>query len=180
MIFRKIPLKGAFIIELEKNADNRGFFSRTWCQKEFQAHGLNTNIAQCNLSFSAKKGTLRGIHYQIPPFDETRLVRCTRGAIYDVIIDLRPDSATYAQWVYTELTAENYKMLYVPENFAHGFQTLEDNTEITYQVSQFYTPDSERGIRWDDPAFNFKWPIEVQVISDKDKSWPDYEKINSL
>ena len=174
MIFTETKLKGAYVIEIEKLKDNRGFFARAWCQNEFKAHGLTSRVVQVNVSSNKKKGTLRGMHYQLSPYEETKLIRCTRGAIYDVIIDLRPSSPTYAQWIGVELTEENYKMLYVPENFAHGFQTLEDDTEVTYQVSQFYMPGSESGIRWNDPAFSIDWPIQVQVISDKDKSWPDY------
>lgn len=174
MLFTETHLKGAFIIEIEKLDDNRGFFARSWCRNEFNAHGLASSVVQANVSSNKKKGTLRGMHYQLAPHEETKLVRCTRGAIYDVIVDLRPASPTYARWVGVELTAENYRMLYVPENFAHGFQTLEDDTEVTYQVSQFYAPGSESGIRWDDPAFSIEWPIEVRVISDKDKRWPDY------
>ena len=174
MIFHETGLKGAFVIEIEKLKDHRGFFARGWCQKEFEAHNLISIIRQANVSHNKTKGTLRGMHYQISPYEETKLVRCTNGAIYDVIIDLRPGSPTHAQWIGIELTAGNYKMLYVPESFAHGFITLEDNTEVTYQVSQFYTPGSERGIRWDDPGFSIHWPIEARVISDKDKSWPDY------
>lgn len=174
MRFTEVHLKGAYIVELEKLSDERGFFARSWCQNEFERHGLKPIVVQANVSFNKKKGTLRGMHYQISPYEETKLVRCTRGAIYDVIIDLRPDSHTYKQWAGVELTADNYKMLYVPENFAHGFQTLQDNTEVTYQVSQFYAPGSEKGIRWEDRAFGIEWPLEVQVISDKDKSWPDY------
>lgn len=174
MLFSETQLKGAYIIEIEKLEDNRGFFARSWCQKEFEAHGLNPRIVQANVSYNKRKGTLRGMHYQKTPYEETKLVRCTKGAIYDVIIDLRPTSTTYGQWIGVELTKDNYKMLYVPENFAHGFQTLEDDSEAIYQVSQFYTPGAESGIRWDDPAFNIDWPIGVQVISDKDKSWPDY------
>jgi dTDP-4-dehydrorhamnose 3,5-epimerase len=174
MNFKETALRGAFIIEIEKKVDERGFFARAWCRKEFEKHGLNTQVVQANVSFNNKKGTLRGMHYQAAPYGEVKLVRCTQGAIYDVIIDLRPDSPTYKQWIGVELTSENYKMLYVPENFAHGFQTLEDNTEVTYQVSQFYSPGSERGARYNDPAFGIQWPVEVRVISDKDKSWPDY------
>jgi dTDP-4-dehydrorhamnose 3,5-epimerase len=174
MIFVETMLKGAFFIEIEKREDHRGFFARSWCRKEFEEHGLSTLPVQANVSFSAQKGTLRGMHYQMAPFEESKLVRCTRGAIYDVIIDLRPDSPTYKKWIGVELTSDNYKMLYVPEKFAHGFQTLEDNTEASYQVSQFYSPGSERCIRWNDPTFNIQWPLEVQVISDKDKNCPDY------
>lgn len=174
MIFQETELKGAFIIEIEKIQDNRGFFARSFCQREFEKHGLNTQVVQANVSYNRNEGTLRGMHYQAAPYGEVKLVRCTQGAIYDVIIDLRPDSPTYKQWIGVELTSENYKMLYVPENFAHGFQTLEDNTGVTYQVSQFYSPGSERGARYNDPAFGIQWPVEVRVISDKDKSWPDY------
>ncbi|MCL4475996.1 MAG: dTDP-4-dehydrorhamnose 3,5-epimerase [Nitrospirae bacterium] len=174
MIFTETRLKGAYIVELEKRADERGFFARTWCKKEFDAHGLPSQMAQANVSSNKKKGTLRGMHYQMTPHEETKLVRCTRGAIYDVIIDLRPNSSTYKEWIGVELTSENYKMLFVPENFAHGFQTLEDNTEVIYQVSQFYSPGSERGARYNDPAFGIRWPAQVHVISDKDKNWPDY------
>jgi dTDP-4-dehydrorhamnose 3,5-epimerase len=175
MIFTETKLKNAFVIEIQKFEDNRGFFGRTFCQKEFEKFGLNTDVRQANVSFNLKKGTLRGMHYQADPYGEVKLVRCTRGAIYDVIIDVRPESATYKQWVGVELRADNYTMLYVPEGFAHGFQTLEDNTEVIYQVTQFYTPGSERGIRYDDPAFSIVWPVEVQVISDKDRNWPDYK-----
>jgi dTDP-4-dehydrorhamnose 3,5-epimerase len=175
VIFTETELKGAYIIEIEELKDHRGFFARSWCQNEFKDHGLTTRIAQANVSYNKKMGTLRGMHYQLSPYEETKLVRCTRGGIYDVIIDLRPASPTYTQWVGVKLTAESYKMFYVPENFAHGFITLEDDTEVTYQVSQFYTPGSERGMRWDDPALSIDWPIDVQVISDKDKSWPDYK-----
>ena len=174
MIFHQTELKGAFIIEIEKLKDHRGFFARAWCQQEFEEHQLVSRVRQSNVSYNKTKGTMRGMHYQISPYEETKLVRCTKGAICDVIIDLRASSPTYAQWISAELTAENYRMLYVPENFAHGFITLKNDTEVTYQVSQFYTPGSERGIRWDDPTFSIDWPIEVKVISDKDRNWPDY------
>jgi dTDP-4-dehydrorhamnose 3,5-epimerase len=174
MIFAKTKLEGAYIIELEKKYDMRGFFARVWCQNEFTVQGLIARLVQINISFNKNQGTLRGMHYQVTPFAESKLVRCTRGGIYDVIIDLRPPSSTYKQWIGVELTADNYKMLYVPEGFAHGFQTLEDHTEVTYQVSQFYAPQAERGVRYDDPAFGIVWPLDVQVISDKDSHWPDY------
>jgi dTDP-4-dehydrorhamnose 3,5-epimerase len=174
MIFTETKLKGAFVIEVQKFEDDRGFFGRTFCQKEFEKAGLNPNVAQANVSFNRKKGTLRGMHYQAAPHGEIKLVRCTRGAIYDVIIDVRPDSPTYKQWVGVTLKEGAYTMFYVPEGFAHGFQTLEDETEVIYQVSQFYTPGSERGIRYNDPVFRIDWPLDVQVISDKDRSWPDY------
>jgi len=175
MIFKETRLKGAFIIELEQLKDERGFFARAWCQKEFEAHGLTPRLVQCNISFNKRRGTLRGMHYQAAPYEEAKLVRCTRGAVYDVIIDLRPDSPTYKQWIGVELTADNRRMLYVPEGFAHGYQTLTDNAEVFYQVSQFYSPESERGVRWNDPAFGIEWPeADVRIISAKDQSWPDY------
>jgi dTDP-4-dehydrorhamnose 3,5-epimerase len=174
LIFTETKLKGAYLIEVQKLEDDRGFFGRTFCQKELGQLGLNPNVVQANVSNNKKKGTLRGMHYQMVPYSEVKIVRCTRGAIYDVIIDMRPESPTYKQWIGAELTGENYTMLYVPENFAHGFQTLEDDTEVIYQVSQFYTPGSEHGIRYDDSAFRIDWPLEVRVISDKDRSWPDY------
>jgi dTDP-4-dehydrorhamnose 3,5-epimerase len=174
MKFTETKLKGAFVVEIEKLIDERGFFARSWCRKEFEAHGLTARVVQANVSSNRKKGTLRGMHYQIAPYQECKLIRCTRGAIYDVIIDLRPDSPTYKQWTGVELTADNYNMFFVPEGFGHGFQTLTDETEITYQVSQFYTPGSEKGIRFDDPAFNIEWPLEVNTISDKDRTWPGF------
>ena len=174
MIFTETKLKDAYIIDINKLEDQRGFFARGWCQREFEEHGLIPTVVQANISYNKKKGTIRGMHYQVSPYEETKLVRCTRGALYDVIIDLRPDSPTYKQWLGVELTAENYKTLYVPKGFAHGFITLVDNTEAYYQVSQFYTPGAEQGIRYDDPAFGIEWPVEVQVISDKDKNWNNY------
>lgn len=174
MIFKETRLKGAFIIELERREDERGFFARSWCQHEFEDHGLNPAAAQCNISFNKKKGTLRGMHYQAKPDEEARLVRCTSGSIFDVIIDLRPDSPTFKQWTGEELTSDNYRMFYVPEGFAHGFLTLKDQTEVFYQMSQFYASASARGVRWDDPAFGIRWPISVQVISERDKSYPDF------
>ena len=176
MKFSETKLKGAFVVEIEKLTDDRGFFARSWCEKEFEAQGLTTRVVQANVSYNLKKGTLRGMHYQIAPYQECKLIRCTRGAIYDVIIDLRTGSPTYKQWTGVELTADDYTMFFVPRDFAHGFQTLIDESEITYQVSQFYTPGSERGIRFDDPAFNIQWPLEVSVISDKDRTWPDFEE----
>ncbi len=175
MIFKETKLKGAYIIEIEKLEDERGFFARAWCKKEFEKHNLISRLVQANVSFNKKMGTLRGMHYQLAPYEETKLVRCTRGAIYDVIIDLRPDSNTYGQWMSVELTSENYKMLYVPENFAHGFLTLEDDSAVSYQVSEFYSPGSEHGIRYDDPVFRIDWPLEVTVISEKDKSCTDFQ-----
>lgn len=174
MIFQETPLKGAFVLELKKLEDDRGFFARSYCQKEFEEHGLVPRIVQANVSYNIKKGTLRGMHYQIHPYEETKLVRCTCGAIYDVIIDLRKSSPTYRQWFGIELTAENRKMLFVPESFGHGFQTLKEDTEVTYMVSQFYAPGAERGIRWNDPSFGIQWPTGVEVISPKDAHWEDY------
>ena len=174
MIFTETRLQDAYIIDVEKRADHRGFFARMWCQHEFGEHGLVTDLVQANLSFNKQRGTLRGMHYQVHPYAETKLVRCTRGAIYDVIVDLRPDSPSFKQWIGVELSAINYRMLYVPEGFAHGFQTLEDNVEVTYQVTEFYTPDAEGGVRYNDPAFGIMWPLEVTNISEKDRYWPDY------
>ena len=174
MIFKETSLKGAYIIELEKIEDSRGFFSRVWCKREFEEKGLDSYVAQSNLSFNNQAGTLRGMHFQVSPFEETKLVRCTRGRIYDVIIDMRPESPTYNQWTAFELTEDNYKMLYIPKDFAHGYQTLEHNSEIYYQVSQFYSPGSESGIRHNDPSLNIEWPLDVSAISDKDRNWPDY------
>ncbi len=174
MIFTPTKLQGAYILEVKKIEDERGFFGRSWCKRELEEHGLNANVVQANVSYNKVKGTLRGMHFQKAPHQETKLVRCTRGAIYDVIIDLRPDSPTYKQWIGVELTESNYRMLFVPEDFAHGFITLEDNTEVTYQVTQYYTPGAEGGIRWNDPAFQIAWPIEPVVVSGKDQAHPDF------
>ncbi len=174
MIFHQTALAGAYLIDLERRVDSRGFFARSWCRREFEAHGITAQPVQTNLSFNRQRGTLRGFHYQAAPHGEAKLVRCSRGAIHDVIIDLRPDSATYGRHIAVELTAESYRMLFVPEGFAQGFQALCDDTEVVYQVSQFYTPEAERGIRHDDPAFNIRWPLPVTVISDKDRGWPDF------
>jgi dTDP-4-dehydrorhamnose 3,5-epimerase len=174
MIFSKTKLRDSFIIEVERLEDDRGFFARGWCKREFESHALVSRLVQANMSLNKKKGTLRGMHYQIAPYEETKLVRCTRGSVYDVIIDLRPDSSTYKDWLAVKLSADNHRMLYVPEGFAHGYLTLEDDTEVFYHVSEFYTPTAERGVRYDDPAFDISWPLKVQVISDRDKRWPDY------
>jgi dTDP-4-dehydrorhamnose 3,5-epimerase len=175
MIFKETAVKDAFVIEIEKRTDDRGFFARTWCKNEFEKHGLNTNLVQVNIAYNKKRGTLRGMHYQIAPYAETKLIRCTKGAIYDVIIDIRKNSSTYKQWIGVELTEDNYKMLYVPEGFAHGYLTIKDQTEVIYQVSQFYAPNSEQGIRWDDPSFNIKWPeTDERIISEKDRNWTDH------
>ncbi len=177
MIFKETGLKGAYIIEPELQMDGRGFFARTFCRKEFEEHGLNPNVVQSSISYNKKRGTLRGMHYQAAPFEEAKVVSCTRGTIYDVIIDLRPDSSTYCQWFAVELSAANYRMLYVPEGFAHGFQTLEDDTVVNYQMSEFYHPECARGVRWDGPAFGIKWPIAPTIISEKDKNILDFEKL---
>ncbi|HEY0946102.1 MAG TPA: dTDP-4-dehydrorhamnose 3,5-epimerase [Opitutaceae bacterium] len=174
MIFTETKLKGAFVIDVEKREDHRGFFGRVWCAREFAAHGLNPTIAQINTSHSRKKGTIRGLHYQVAPYAEAKFIRCTRGRIYDAIIDLRPDSPTYLQWIGQELSAENHRMLYVPENFAHGFVSLEDDCEVYYPATQFYTPEAERGIRWNDPTFNITWPVPIEVFTEKDMSHPDF------
>jgi len=175
MKFTETRLKGAYVVEIERIEDDRGFFGRAWCTKEFEDEGLNGAILQINTSFSKLKGTIRGMHYQVDPYQETKFIRCTRGCIYDVIIDLRPDSKTFKQWLSTELSSDSYKMIYVPENFAHGFVTLEDDTEVYYPVTQFYTPNSERGLRYDDPAFSIDWPIPVTVYSEKDLSHPAFD-----
>ena len=176
MVFRETKLKGAFIIEPDRMEDERGFFARTFCVEEFKAHGLNLRFVQCSISFNKKKGTLRGMHYQVAPYNEVKLVRCTMGAIYDVIIDLRPGSSTFKQWIAVELTAENRKMLYIPEGFAHGFQILEDNTEVFYQMSEFYHPKRARGIRWNAPAFGITWPLSDPIMSEKDRGSPDFRE----
>jgi dTDP-4-dehydrorhamnose 3,5-epimerase len=174
MRFTELDLPGAYLIDLEPHQDSRGFFARTWCQREFAAQGLVTQFVQGNLSFSRTAGTLRGMHYQVPPHAEVKLVRCTRGAIHDVIADVRPESPTYRRWAGVDLSAAGHRMLYVPTGFAHGFITLEDDSEVTYQVSAFYAPGCERGIRFDDPALAIRWPRAVTVVSDKDRAWPDY------
>ena len=175
MIFIETKLKGAFIIEPEKLEDSRGFFCRMWCREEFKDQGLNASLVQCSLSFNTTIGTLRGMHYQIPPYEETKLVRCTRGAIFDVIIDLRPESPTFTQWVGERLTCNNHKMMYVPEGFAHGYQTLDDNTEVFYQMTESYDGESVRGVRWDDPTFGIEWPpIDSRIMSPRDKEFPDF------
>jgi dTDP-4-dehydrorhamnose 3,5-epimerase len=180
MIFKETPLKGAFEIEVQKIEDERGFFGRLWCEKEMKMHGLNTNIVQSNVSLSKNKGTLRGMHFQRSPFQETKLVRCTKGAVYDVIIDLRPDSPTFKKWHGVKLSEKNHKMIYVPENFAHGFLTLEDESEVYYLVTQFYNKDKEAGLRWNDPSFNIDWPEIVNDISIKDSNHPNFDLKNIL
>jgi len=174
MKFVPTPLKDAYVVELQPIEDSRGAFSRTFCGKEFEQHGLKPTVAQANVSWNHKKGTLRGMHYQVRPAAETKLVRCTTGGIYDVIIDLRPESPTYLQHFGVELTAQNRKALYVPELFAHGYLTLTDGAEVFYQVGEFYSPGYERGIRYDDPKFGIQWPVPIEVISDKDAKWAPF------
>ncbi len=171
MIFIKTELAGAVIVEPEWLEDERGFFARIWCQQEFIEQGLNPNLVQCNISFNKKRGTLRGMHYQAKPFEEAKLVRCTMGALYDVIIDLRPTSITFKRWVSVELTAENRRALYIPAGLAHGFQTVVDDTEVFYQISEFYHSECARGVRWDDPTFGITWPIDPPILSQKDKTY---------
>ena len=175
MIFTETPLPGALIIEPELIEDTRGFFARTWCKRELEARGLVSRIAQCSTSFNKKKGTLRGLHYQAAPFSETKIVRCTRGSLYDVIVDLRRGSPTFTQHFALVLSASNRKTLYVPAGFAHGFQTLEDDTEVLYQISEFYSPQHARGVRWDDPAFGIFWPSDERTIVDRDRTYPNFQ-----
>jgi dTDP-4-dehydrorhamnose 3,5-epimerase len=172
VIFTETELSGAFVIDLDRKEDNRGFFARAFCQHEFAEHGLKPVIAQANIAFNSRKATLRGMHFQFPPAPETKLVRCTRGAILDIIVDLRPESPTYLEHVAVELSADNHRALYVPERFAHGYQVLEDSTETSYQVGEFYTPGAEGGIRYDDPRLGLSWPLPASEISDKDRDWP--------
>jgi dTDP-4-dehydrorhamnose 3,5-epimerase len=175
MIFKQTPLKGAFVIDLEKRGDERGFFARAYCEKEFAAQQLCTRFVQVNNSLSAQRGTLRGMHYQLGAKAETKLVRCIRGALLDVILDLRNDSATFGQSFSAELTADSRRMMYVPKGFAHGFITLSDNTEAFYFVDEFYAPEAERGVRWNDPKFAIHWPMEPLVLSDKDRSHREFD-----
>ena len=177
MIFTETKLQGAFILDIDPHADQRGFFARTFCAQEFAAHGLNPCVVQCSLAFNGKQGTLRGMHYQTAPAMETKLVRCTAGAIYDVIIDLRPDSPTYRSYIGVELSAENRRTLYVPEMFAHGYQTLTDAAEVVYQMNEFYAPECARGLHYNDPAFGIAWPLPVSEISEKDANAPLLEAV---
>ena len=175
MIFTETHLKDAYIIDLKKIADERGFFARAYCQNEFAEHGIQLNWVQANQAFSKKRRTLRGLHFQEAPYAEAKLMRCIRGAMFDVIVDLRPESPSYLQWLGVELTADNRRALLVPEGFAHGYLTLEDNTEAFYPTSQFYTPGAEGGVRWNDPAFGIEWPFtDDLIITEKDQSWPNY------
>jgi dTDP-4-dehydrorhamnose 3,5-epimerase len=175
MIFTPTELPNAYIIDPERREDARGFFARAWCAQEFQAHGLNPHLVQCSMSYNTRRGTLRGMHYQASPYEEAKLIRCTRGAIYDVIVDLREASRSFTHYVGVELTAENRTMLYVPEGCAHGFMTLVDDTEVYYQMSQVFSPTHARGVRWDDPAFGIAWPELEPIMLDRDRTYPDFQ-----
>lgn len=179
MIFTETKLKGAFIVDIEKREDSRGFFARVFCQKEFEDHGLKPIIAQSNIAFNLRAGTLRGMHFQYPPAAETKFVRCTRGRILDIIVDLRPESETFLQHIAVELSEDNHRGLYVPERFGHGYQVLSDNTETSYQVGEFYTPGVEGGLLYNDPRLNLKWPLPVSEISDKDHDWKALDQIEN-
>lgn len=174
MIFRETALAGAFILESERVEDERGFFARTWCRREFEERGLDPKLVQCSISFNRRRGTLRGMHYQAAPHAETKLVRCTSGAIFDVVLDLRSDSESYRQWVGVELNQGNRRMLFIPKGCAHGFLTLEDDVEVFYQISELHSAEHARGVRWNDPAFAIEWPGEAIVISQRDREYPDF------
>ncbi|MCP4654337.1 MAG: dTDP-4-dehydrorhamnose 3,5-epimerase [bacterium] len=176
MIFRELEIPGAYLLEPERHEDRRGFFARTYCRHELEARGLDPTVVQCNISVNHQRGTVRGMHYQAPPYEEIKLVRCTSGAIWDVVVDLRPDSTTFKRHLGVELTAENRLSLYIPAGLAHGFQTLEDATEVFYQMSEFYHPECARGMRWNDPAFDIEWPIPISVISERDLKFPDFSE----
>jgi dTDP-4-dehydrorhamnose 3,5-epimerase len=180
LIFRETSLPGAYIIDPERIEDDRGFFARGWCEREFAAKELNTRLSQCNISFNHRRGTTRGMHFQRAPHAEVKLVRCTMGSVYDAIVDVRPDSPTYGRWLGVELSAENRRMLYIPEGFAHGYQTLEDNSEVFYQVSMDHHPESADGFRWNDPQFRIDWPLTEQLtLSSRDATWPDFANRSS-
>jgi dTDP-4-dehydrorhamnose 3,5-epimerase len=175
MIFTEMSVSGVWLIDLDRRSDERGFFARTWDSSELAERGLNARLAQCSISYNARRGTLRGMHYQAAPHEEAKLVRCTSGAIFDVALDLRPSSASFKGWFGVELTAENRRALYVPEGCAHGFLTLTDDSEVLYQITEVYAPDAARGVRWDDPAFGIDWPGQVVVITGRDRTYPDFE-----
>jgi dTDP-4-dehydrorhamnose 3,5-epimerase len=175
MLFLPSEIPGAWVIEPEWISDERGAFARTWCAHEFESHGLNPRLVQCNLSINHRRGTVRGMHFQREPHAEAKLVRCTRGAIYDVIVDLRTDSPTYGRWIGQELSADNHRMFYIPEGFAHGFQTLTDDAEVFYQMSREFVPGMSCGVRWDDPAIHVRWPLPISIISERDQSWPELQ-----
>jgi dTDP-4-dehydrorhamnose 3,5-epimerase len=174
MTLHETKIAGVFEIRLEPKLDERGFFARSWCQKEFESHGLNPKLVQCNISFSTRKGTLRGMHYQVAPYPEVKVVRCTRGSIYDVVVDLRPQSRTFKGWISAVLTAANRNAIYVPEGCAHGFLTLEDQSEVFYQMSEIHNLESARGVRWNDPVFQIAWPVRIEVISERDRTYPNF------
>jgi dTDP-4-dehydrorhamnose 3,5-epimerase len=177
MIFRHTKVQGVFELEVERHIDERGFFARTWCQQEFEKNGLNPKLVQCSISFNTQKGTLRGMHFQSSPCAEAKLVRCSSGSLYDVVLDLRPGSPTYKQWVAFVLTADKRNIVYVPEGCAHGFLTLEDETEVFYQMSEFHRAEAARGVRWNDPAFQIMWPGSIKVISERDRTYPDFDQM---
>jgi dTDP-4-dehydrorhamnose 3,5-epimerase len=179
VIIEPIEIAGAYLIDPERFEDERGFFARTWCPREFEKHGLNPRLAQCSISFNKAPWTLRGMHRQVAPHEEAKVVRCTRGAIFDVVLDLRTSSPTYLQWRGIELTAENRRMLYIPEGCAHGFQTLESDSEVLYQISEFHHPESARGVRWDDPTFGIRWPSQPSVVSERDRTYPLFQETTS-
>lgn len=172
MLFSPTDIAGAYRIDIQPSEDSRGFFARTWCVKELSEHGLDTALDQCSVSFNRKRGTVRGMHYQVPPHEENKLVRCTRGSIFDVVLDLRPDSPSFRKWQSFELTAGNHRALYIPKGCAHGLQTLEDDTEVLYMISAPYAPDASRGVRWNDPAFGITWPLKDVIVSDRDAALP--------
>lgn len=174
MLFKKTRIDGAVEIQVNRKTDERGFFARTWCRREFEQAGLNPDLVQCSISYNPQRHTLRGMHYQTAPYEEAKLVRCTRGAIYDVVVDLRPQSPTFTHWFGIMLTAEDRNMIYIPEGCAHGLLTLQDDCEIFYQMSQFYCANAARGVRWDDPAFGISWPAQPQLISERDQTFPDF------
>jgi dTDP-4-dehydrorhamnose 3,5-epimerase len=176
LIFTETPLPGSYVIDVEKINDHRGYFARVWCERELRQHGLKTNLAQSNVGFSHRRGTLRGLHFQKAPHAEVKIVRCTRGAIFDVIVDLRPESQAYRQWFGVELTEDNGRMIYVPEEFAQGYLTLADNTEMNYHTSDFFSPETVSGVRYDDPALGIQWPFAATVISEQDRKWPFLEQ----
>ncbi len=180
MIFTELSLQGAYILELQPRTDERGFLARTFCRQELAEYGLDTCIAQCSISFNIQRGTIRGMHYQVSPYAEAKLVSCTKGSVYDVIIDLREDSATYLKWEAVILSEQNRSMLYVPQGFAHGFQTLQDNSEIFYQISEFYHPESARGLRWNDPELGIPWPLADKIVSRRDNSFPLLDEMGGL
>ncbi len=177
MTFTQTELAGAFVIESERHSDERGYFARAYCRREFSEAGLDPDIAQCGISFNAKRGTLRGMHFQVSPHQEVKLVRCLRGSIFDVLVDLRSGSPTYRRWTGVTLTEGKDSAIYIPKGLAHGFQTLEDNSLVYYQISEFHHPESARGVRWNDPRFNIDWPLEPTVISDRDRDYPDFEEL---